>query len=67
MASNKQQVNFRLDTDLLEALKQRAEVEGVSYTDLIQKFCRQGLEGFTSSRTIQSTIALYNLILSRNS
>lgn len=59
MASNKQQVNFRIDTDLLEALKQRAEIEGASYTDLIQKFCRQGLEGSTSSHnhsTIQAAI-----------
>lgn len=42
--SKKQQVNFRIDTDLLEALKQQAEVEGISYTDLIQRFCRQGFQ-----------------------
>ena len=56
IVSKKQQVNFRIDTDLLEGLKQRAEAEGVSYTDLIQKFCKQGLEGSTSSRTIQPAI-----------
>lgn len=52
--SRKQQVNFRLDTELLEALKQQAEAEGISYTDLIQRFCRQGLNGFAIHPTIQT-------------
>jgi predicted DNA binding CopG/RHH family protein len=43
--SKKQQVNFRIDTDLLEALKEQAQTEGISYTDLIQRLCRQGLSG----------------------
>ena len=54
--SKKQQVNFRIDTNLLEALKQQAEIEGTSYTDLIQRLCWQGLNGFNSSSTIQSAI-----------
>jgi hypothetical protein len=52
--SKKQQVNFRFDTNLLEALKEQAEVEGVSYTDLIQRFCKQGLGRNTIQPTIQS-------------
>jgi antitoxin component of RelBE/YafQ-DinJ toxin-antitoxin module len=60
--SKKQQVNFRIDTELLEALKEQAEVEGVSYTDLIQRFCKQGLGsgtiqlGSSTIQTIDSTI-----------
>lgn len=53
--SKKQQVNFRIDTDLLEALKQQAKVEGVSYTDLIQRFCRLQLADITM-QSIDSTI-----------
>jgi hypothetical protein len=51
--SKKQQVNFRIDTDLLEALKQQAEVEGISYTDLIQRFCKQCLNSDTIHNAIQ--------------
>lgn len=50
---SKQQVNFRIDKDLLEALKLQAKAEGISYTDLIQKFCSQGLNGGFAGNTIQ--------------
>jgi antitoxin component of RelBE/YafQ-DinJ toxin-antitoxin module len=52
--SKKQQVNFRIDTDLLEALKQQADAEGIGYTDLIQRFCKQGLSSGTIHTDIQS-------------
>ena len=39
----KQQFNIRLETGLIEALRTRAESEGITLTDLIARFCEQGL------------------------
>ena len=40
----KQQANYRLDESLLEALKNRANAEGISTTDIVTKALEQYLD-----------------------
>jgi hypothetical protein len=40
----KKLVSFRLPNDLMQDLKQRAEADGVSVTELVCRFSRQGLQ-----------------------
>jgi uncharacterized protein (DUF1778 family) len=41
--TNRTQVNFRIDTELLEAIKQAAAERGISYTQLILDACKAEL------------------------
>jgi hypothetical protein len=51
----KQQANYRLDESLLEALKDRANLEGVSTTDIVTKALQQYL-GVVYQDAIQADI-----------
>jgi len=39
----KKQINIKMPEPLIEALKTRAEDEGDTFTDLVIRFCEQGL------------------------
>jgi hypothetical protein len=41
--ANRTQVNFRIDTSLLEAIKQAAAEQGISYTQFILDACKAKL------------------------
>lgn len=45
------QLNFRLDTELLEAIKARCETDGTTLTDFIINACRSALGMETMKRT----------------
>jgi len=48
--SNRKLVSFRLPDDLMQDLRERAEHEGISVTELVNRFLRQGLEGGVDKR-----------------
>ncbi len=39
----RKQVNIKMPESLIEALKAKAEAEGDTFTDLVVRFCEQGL------------------------
>ncbi len=47
--ATKRQINIKMPTDLIEALKTRAEDERDTFTDLVIRFCSEGL-GIESDR-----------------
>jgi hypothetical protein len=47
----KKLVSFRLPDDLMQGLKAKAETEGVSVTELVCRFSRQGLQATTNGKT----------------
>jgi len=55
IAMGKQQANYRLDESLLDALKDRANTEGVSTTDIVTKALQQYL-GVVYQPAIQPAI-----------
>lgn len=61
----KVQTNFRLDEDLLTELKTRADAQGISTTELLSQFIKQGLglvNTDVNTVAIQSNDELYKLI-----
>ncbi len=50
----RKQVNIKMPESLIEALKAKAEAEGETLTDLIVRFCKQGL-GIPSSQNAHQT------------
>lgn len=46
----KTQINFRIDLDLLEAIKTKAEEEGIPYTNWIVETCKEKL-GYSNSNS----------------
>ncbi len=55
-STNRTQVNFRIDTELLEAIKQAAAERGISYTQFILDACKAEL-----GREVTDTAASTNL------
>ncbi len=41
--TTRKQVNIKMPESLIEALKAKAEAEGDTFTDLVVRFCEQGL------------------------
>jgi hypothetical protein len=47
--TTKKQINIKMPTDLIDALKTKAEDKGDTFTDLVIRFCSEGL-GIKSDR-----------------
>lgn len=57
------QLNFRLDAEMLAAIKAKSEAEGITLTDFIVNACRRALGIETMERTTHpSSDALENLV-----
>lgn len=50
----KTQINFRIDLDLLEAIKTEAEQAGIPYTNWIVEVCKEKLGYSNSNKTLYS-------------
>lgn len=53
----KKQINIKMPEPLIEALKAKAESEKDTFTDLIIRFCEQGLSNREGERTTTPVIA----------
>lgn len=56
------QLNFRLDADLLTAIKAKCEADGITITDFIVNACRSALGIETMEPTYPSSDALESLL-----
>jgi hypothetical protein len=53
----RKQVNIKMPESLIEALKAKAEAEGDTFTDLVVRFCEQGL-GMPNQNAHQSATVI---------
>lgn len=56
-STSRTQINFRIDEDFLQEIKDAARVQGISHTEFILNACKQAL-GYEVTQPINPTLSL---------